>query len=167
MAVGDSASGLADWGVGLKRGTAGCVTIRDVTVTSVTVHHHKIPNGEVYRLSFNYHGNHHGLENPQDTSSKSHYAFAACNVCLLCSEENMVEGGRDRSCPQGIFPPSKRTKSEVWVYFGYYKNAQGRLVEDGSPICKKKVVVRGGNTSNLFTHLCDHHPQLFSKCKVS
>ena len=52
------------------------------------------------------------------------------------------------------------------VYSGYYKNALGQLVEDGSPICrscKKKVVARGGNTSNLY----DHHPQLFSECKVN
>ena len=95
---------------------------------------------------------------------KSHYACAVRNVCLLCSEEYMAEGG-SVSGPQGIFRPSMRTKSEVWAYFCYYKNAQRQLVEDGSPICrscKKKVVVRGGNTSSL----CDHH-QLFSKCKVS
>ena len=93
------------------------------------------------------------------------YACAAYNVPLLCSEEDMAGGGRDSSDPQGIFPPSKRTKSEVWVYFGYSKNAQGPLVEDSSPICrscKKKVVARGGNTSNLR----DHHPQLFSEHKV-
>ena len=57
---------------------------------------------------------------------KCHYACAAYNVRLLCSEEDMAEGGRDSSGPHGIFPPSKRTKSEVWVYSGYYKNAQER-----------------------------------------
>ena len=97
---------------------------------------------------------------------KCHYACAAYNVRLLCSEEDMAEGGRDSSGPHGIFPPSKRTKSEVWVYSGYYKNAQEQLVEDDSPVCrscKKKVVTRGGNTSNLR----NHHLQLFSECKVS
>ena len=59
---------------------------------------------------------------------KSPYAGAACNVRLLCSEEDMVEGGHDSSGPQGIFPPSE-TKSAVWAYFGYYRymNAQGQL----------------------------------------
>ena len=138
-------------------------------VTSVMVNHGKIPDGEGYRLSFNYHGtvtvDNHGMENMQDTS-KSHYAGTACNVCLLCSEEDMVEGGCDSSGPQGILPPSKTSKSEVWGCSGYYRDAQGQLVQDGSPVCrscKKKVVVRGGNTSNLH----DHHPQLFSECKVS
>ena len=34
----------------------------------------------------------HGVENLQDTSSKSHYAGAAYNVRFLCSEEDMAEG---------------------------------------------------------------------------
>ena len=29
-------------------------------VTGVMVNHNKIPDGEGYLLSFNYHGNHHG-----------------------------------------------------------------------------------------------------------
>ena len=33
---------------------------KDVTVTGVMVNHDKIPNGEGYRLRFNYHGNHCG-----------------------------------------------------------------------------------------------------------
>ena len=97
---------------------------------------------------------------------KSPYTCAACNVRLLCSEEDMAEGGRDSSGPHSIFSAVKETKSEVWAYFVFYKNAQGELVGDGSPICrscKKKVVGRGGNTSNLH----GHHPQLFSECKVS
>ena len=112
----------------------------------------------------------HGVENSRDTLSWSHYGGAVFNMRLLSSEEDMAKGERDSSGAQGIFPSSKGTKSEVWAYFGYYKNAQGQLVEDGSPICRsceKKVVARGSNTSNLLTHLRDHHPQLFSECKVS
>ena len=33
---------------------------RDVTITGVTVNHSKIPDGEGYCLSFNYHGNRRG-----------------------------------------------------------------------------------------------------------
>ena len=76
----------------------------------------------------------HGVENLQDTLSKSHYAGAAYNVCLVCSEDDMVEGGHDSSGAQDIFPPLK--KLNLWAYSGYYKNAQGQLVKDGSPICK-------------------------------
>ena len=45
--------------------------------------------------------NNHGAENSQDTLSKSPFAGTACNVCLLCCEEDMAEGGRDSSSPQG------------------------------------------------------------------
>ena len=58
-------------------------------VTGVTVNHGKFPDGEGYHLSFNYHGN-LSVENLRDTLSKSHYAGAACNVRLLCSEEDMT-----------------------------------------------------------------------------
>ena len=82
---------------------------------------------------------------------KSHYACAVGNVCLLCSEEDMAEGGRDSSGPQGIFLPSKRTKSEVWPDFGYHKNAQGQLVEDGSPICRScKKLLQGAETHPIY-----------------
>ena len=58
----------------------------------------------------------HGVENSWDTLSKSHYAGAAYDVSLLCSEEGMAEGGLDSSGPQGNFPPSKRNKSVVWAF---------------------------------------------------
>ena len=88
------------------------------------VNHDKISNGEGCRLSLitmiTPAVDNHGVENSQDTLSKSHYGGAAYNVCLLCnvSEEDMAEGGCDSSGPQCIFLHSKRTKSEVWAYFG-------------------------------------------------
>jgi len=64
-----------------------------------------------------------------------------------------------------IFHPTKRMKSEVWAYFVFFKNAEGQLVEDNYPVCrtcKKKVAVKGSNTTNLLANLCEHHPQLYS-----
>ena len=92
-----------------------------------------------------------------------------CNLHLLCSEEDMTEGGRDNgNGPQGIFLPSKKPNlksGRIIRIISYYKNAQGQLVEDGSPICRsceKKVVARGVSTSSLLIHLFDHHHQLLS-----
>jgi len=79
----------------------------------------------------------------------------------------MAEGS---DSARDIFQPSKRTKSEVWSYFGFYKSADGNLIEDGYPVCstcRKKIAVKGGNMSNLLSHLRDHHSQLYSECKVS
>lgn len=75
----------------------------------------------------------------------------------------------ERALPS-LYPPAKKVKSEVWKYFGYRKNAQGSIVEDGFPICKecgKEVAAKRGNTSNMFTHLRHNHLLEFSEVLVS
>ena len=67
----------------------------------------------------------------------------------------------------------KHAKSVVWDYFGIRVGEDGLPVpgEDGLPVpgeeqkpvcrsCGKVVLAKGGNTTNLLTHLRDHHPQL-------
>ena len=59
-----------------------------------------------------------------------------------------------------LFPPKKHLKSAGWDLFGYQKNDQGVIVEDGLPKCKtchRKVTVKSGKTSNMFHHLRDNH----------
>ncbi|XP_065150722.2 uncharacterized protein [Paramisgurnus dabryanus] len=72
----------------------------------------------------------------------------------------------DEPALPSLYPPAKKVKSEVWKYFGYRKNAQGSIVEDGFPICKecgKEVAAKRGNTSNMFTHLRHNHLLQFSE----
>lgn len=57
-------------------------------------------------------------------------------------------------------------KSVAWDYFGVKVDKDGKILTDSglSPacrICHKSVLCKGGNTSNLFTHLSDSHPTLF------
>ncbi len=69
-----------------------------------------------------------------------------------------------------LFPPKKRLKSAVWDRFGYHKNDQGVIVEDGMPLCKtcgKKVSAKGANTTNMIHHLRDNHPALHAQIKVN
>ncbi|XP_066578265.1 GTPase IMAP family member 8 [Amia ocellicauda] len=69
---------------------------------------------------------------------------------------------RDRD----LFPPARRINSAVWAYFGYVKNDQGTVVEDGKPVCKLcriQVSAISGNTSNMFAHLRVHHPSHHKK----
>ena len=63
-------------------------------------------------------------------------------------------------------------KSVVWTYFGLEADDMGIPLRDkeDSPICKtckKAVLAKGGNTSNLLTHLHDHHPDLYSEVTSS
>ena len=60
------------------------------------------------------------------------------------------------------------SKSIVWNYFGLKANEHGIALpeEEEGPICrtcKKAVSAKGGNTSNLLTHLRDHHPDLYAE----
>ncbi len=80
---------------------------------------------------------------------------------LQCENvENVVEGSDGAT--QDIFQPSMRIRSEVWQYSGFDKSAEGKLTEDEYSVCRKNVTANSGNTSNLHSHLRDHHPQLQS-----
>ena len=59
----------------------------------------------------------------------------------------------------------KYPKSVVWDYFGIRVGEDSLTVhgEEQEPVCRscgKVVLAKGGNTTNLLTHLRDHHPQL-------
>ena len=67
------------------------------------------------------------------------------------------------SCQSDTLVKKPNTISVVWNYFGLKADSEGRPIvkECGSPVCKvcgKVVPAKGGNTSNLITHLRDHHP---------
>ena len=62
----------------------------------------------------------------------------------------------------------KHAKSVVWDYFGIRVGEDGLPVpgEEQKPVCRscgKVVLAKGGNTTNLLTHLRDHHPQLHAE----
>ena len=55
----------------------------------------------------------------------------------------------------------RNTKSCAWEHFGLKTTEDGKPVEDGSAVCrycKRTVIARNGNTSNLFSHLRTRHP---------
>lgn len=59
--------------------------------------------------------------------------------------------------------------SVVWDYFGFTADKNGFGIDNGKPQCRscfKEVPNKSGNTTNLFKHLKDHHPNLYSKAKV-
>ena len=61
----------------------------------------------------------------------------------------------------------KNIKSPVWAHFGLRADEANRVSEDDleRPVCRecqKVVLAKGGNTSNLFSHLRERHPTLFA-----
>ena len=61
----------------------------------------------------------------------------------------------------------RNTSSVVWEYFGLKASQNGTLVasETHLPVCRlcgKSVPAKGGNTTNLLTHLRDRHPDVYA-----
>ena len=65
----------------------------------------------------------------------------------------------------------KNTKSPVWSYFGLKANENGCVSEDvDQPVCcesGKVVPAKGGNTSNLFWHLKEHHHTSYDEISLN
>ena len=56
----------------------------------------------------------------------------------------------------------------MWIYFGFEADQKGRpKVQDAviCRLCKKSVSAKGGNTSNLLSHLKVHLPQRYLEVK--
>lgn len=53
-----------------------------------------------------------------------------------------------------------RSKSIVWLYFGLKADEKGRPLNTGEAVCRlcrKIVLAKGGNTTNLRSHLKRRH----------
>ena len=58
--------------------------------------------------------------------------------------------------------------SEIWNYFGYEADCEGKPIDTQRPVCKtcfKATQAKGGNTSNMAKDLSDRHPELFREFK--
>ena len=80
-------------------------------------------------------------------------------------------GSRDNQEPaQGVELVKKsKSKSVVWTLFGFKADSKGQPIDENKPICQlcqHPIAVKGGNTSNLFSHLKNHHPKKYSELKA-
>ena len=60
------------------------------------------------------------------------------------------------------------TKAPVWEYFGLEKDKNETVIDDGHVVCRacrRKVLARNGNTSNLSSHLRANHAKLYAQLK--
>ncbi len=64
--------------------------------------------------------------------------------------------------------PKANTVSPVWTYFGLEADGQGKLISKEIAICRlcnSRTSTKGGSTSNLFSHLKNHHPKEYAYLK--
>ena len=62
------------------------------------------------------------------------------------------------------------TKAPVWKYFGLEKDKNGTVIDDGCVVCRacrKKLLARNGNTSNLSSYLWANHAKLYTQLEDS
>ena len=57
-----------------------------------------------------------------------------------------------------VIMKTKNVKSAIWKYFGYKDDVAMKDEVAVCVLCKKSIIARGGNTSNLISHLKTHHP---------
>ena len=58
----------------------------------------------------------------------------------------------------------KKTTSFVWKYFGFETDGNGRPLRLNAPkcrLCQATVAAKDSNTSNLYSHLRNKHPEEF------
>ena len=58
--------------------------------------------------------------------------------------------------------PKKNTYSAVWTFFGLKKTQKEDDESVVCRLCRSVVLARGGNTSNLFSHLKIHHAKEYT-----
>ena len=64
-----------------------------------------------------------------------------------------------------VLIPKKNTTSEAWKHFGLKAGPDGKPLDTSTAyctLCQHPVSAKGGNTSNLFSHLKFKHPKEFS-----
>ena len=99
-----------------------------------------------------------------------HVQRATCNVRLLCSEEDMAEGGCDCRGPHGIFPTSKKPNlksGRIVVVIRILRGSWARMAVLSAGAARRKLVRGAASHPIYLLSLYNHHHQLFSECKVN
>ena len=64
----------------------------------------------------------------------------------------------------------QKAKSAVWTFFSYKLDSNGKPIDESKPVfkfCRGEVAVKGGNTTNLFSHLKHQHPKQYSELQLN
>ena len=91
------------------------------------------------------------------------HSFITTNTCDSRVGKMALSGSQSSLSSSSVNIVKKNTKSPVWSYFGLKPNESGCIREEDvdRPMCcecSKIVLAKGGNTTNLYWHLKEHHP---------
>ena len=63
------------------------------------------------------------------------------------------------------FLPKPGAKSAIWQYFGLKADGNGKPIDNGlvyCKVCRRGVMAKSGNTSNLMAHLRNTHKSVYA-----
>ena len=106
-----------------------------------------------------------GVENSQDTFSKSPHTGVVCNVCLLCSEEDMREDVIVAAL-KAFFRLQREPNLQVGcilVIIRMLRDSWSRMAARSAGAAKRRLV-QGAATHPIYV---TQPPPLFSECKVN
>ena len=69
-------------------------------------------------------------------------------------------------CYEGLFVDKPNTKSPIWKYFRFVPDDNGKPSNTNKPQCKiccTTVAMKTSNTTNLYVHLWQKDPQLYTE----
>ena len=79
-----------------------------------------------------------------------------------CGNTSAITTREEEPTQEAELVKKSRSKSVVWTLFGFKADSKGQPIDENKPICQlcqHPIAVKGGNTSNLFSHLKNHHPK--------
>lgn len=72
------------------------------------------------------------------------------------------------TAPEIILKDKRNTTAKVWKYFGLRVDENGKVRDVDNPVCRlcyTPVSAKNGNTSNLYSHLMNQHPEQYKEVK--
>ena len=114
------------------------------------------------------------MELDLDTDHSYSCELHEVGVCAEEVSEQQCESDGGNSCEDDDevrLVKKANSSSVIWTvtYFGFVPDKNGLPIDNGKPRCRecsKEISCKNGNTRNLFKHLKDRHPSLYTKAQV-
>ena len=75
-----------------------------------------------------------------------------------------ASAGEDKTKLEIELVAKQKTIAPVWKYFGFEADEKGKSRSSDHPkccVCQQEVAAKDGNTSDLYSHLKNRHPDLY------
>ena len=85
-------------------------------------------------------------------------------MTLECVDQDVVEDSLSGSLNDSDLVSKRNMKAFIWRYFGFEPNETENPQSKDYPkcrLCRVEIAAKDGNTSNLYSHLKNKHPEQY------